>query len=176
MLNDKLIPIRVEVYGRGGHQLRIQGVELIRVLVRPQGEPGGTADQIKRLLEGGDHVHPGKPVHPSFKPGGGRLLDNLESLIFFHGAIIGKKTPHAITWWGKGPLQMAWSNVLSIRHGLQNLESILGVLLHISYILKFRKSGSGGGLKPSHFNGGCYPPGSDHVVFWLQGLPLGTNP
>lgn len=105
MLDDELIPVRLYVDGRGGHQLRVQGVELIRVLICPQGKPGGAADQIKRLLERGDHVHPGKPVHPLLKPGGGGLLDNLEWLIFFHEAIIGKKKPHAITWWGKGHCQ-----------------------------------------------------------------------
>lgn len=62
MLDHQLIPIGCDVDGGAGHQLGIQGVELVRVRVRPQREPCSAPYEVKSLLEGLDHIHAGKTV------------------------------------------------------------------------------------------------------------------
>lgn len=40
----------------GGHELRVEGVELVWVRIGPEGETGGAADDFKRLVKGAHDV------------------------------------------------------------------------------------------------------------------------
>ncbi len=103
MLDHELIPVRLDVDRGGRHQLGIQGVELIGILIRPQREPGGATDHIERMLKCRHHVHPGKPVFLTLKSGGVSLLNHLKRFIFVHAAIIGKRKPRASDYSGLNP-------------------------------------------------------------------------
>lgn len=78
-----------EVDAGGGEQFRVEGEELVRVLICPQSQPLHATDHGERPCESVDHILPTEPI---VLAGGGadRILlaglgfDDVESVVVLH--------------------------------------------------------------------------------------------
>lgn len=80
--------IIAKIDGGGRKHLGVEGVELIRVLIGPEGEPLNSPDHLERPLESIDHVLTTEAIMLSgCLQGGGPRLHNVEGIVVHGGAV-----------------------------------------------------------------------------------------